>query len=112
MSVERIIRPFESDAVFTARRLPPLPSAVPDEPETAVLEWAGKADANYQEDPPPYTLNVQVEWAEDASARKIEKVRIENPDDPTQFVEVERIRNMELVNSISRERIKIRPNFD
>lgn len=111
MTIERIVRPFLPAAPFDARTLAPDQPAVGDAPDTAHLDWSGNADASWSEEPSPVLMGVQVTWEEDRSRRKTETVRITNKDDPSQFVDVERIKQMVIKNSVTSEEIPIKMDW-
>jgi hypothetical protein len=91
MPFEGIVRPFQNAPVFTARVLAPvLPSK--QEPQPARITWGGTEDASWVEEDPGYVSGFGVDLQEDKSRRVTEQVRVENPNDSTQYVEVERIK--------------------
>lgn len=96
MSLERIIRPFQTGDAFTARRLPP--TEQPGEPqEDVVVDWGTTISSNYNVWEIQNGLiggNVQLT----EQSRVTSTQRIENPDDPDQFVEVERIEKLVLAS--------------
>jgi hypothetical protein len=110
MSLEKIVRPFQLTDVFTARVSPPeIPATEePSSEPNSVLEWAGSAEAKWEEEPAPATLGFTVEWTEDKSRRVTETVRVTNPDDDDQFIDVERIQKMVLKNNRNGEEIPIK----
>ena len=114
MSLERIVRPFQSEDLFTARRLaPPLDSSAREEtpPEDVVITISSRADTEYVDEPPPWALGFQSEWVEDKSKRITDRVRVENPDDAEQYVMIERIKNMTLRNTKTGEQFPIKPDW-
>jgi hypothetical protein len=111
MSFERIVRPFQSPTPFRGRLLPPNPEAETEAPENVVVTITGKASSEYVEGPPPWALGFQIEWVEDRDRRITELVRVENPNDPSQFVEIERIKQMILKNTVTGEELPIKPQF-
>src|SRR5687767_11083462 len=92
LNPEEIIRPFQKEQLWTARVLAPRPPApLPEEVSgDGVLEWRGSAQAKWVEEPSPMLMGFTTAWREDAAQRVTEEVRVENPDDPEQFVMVER----------------------
>lgn len=108
---EKIVRPFDSDLVFTARRALPEPPPVEESSEEIPqLVIEGKAEALWVEEPGPGTMGFEVDqWTEDTSKRVTVEERVSNPEDSSQYVDIEKIKSMELVNTINRERIIIRP---
>lgn len=111
MSIERIVRPFQNGDVFTARVAVPVQPAIPATPDVSVVVITGSADSTYTEGPAPGTLAVTVKWIEDTSRRITQTVKITNQDDPSQFVNVERITQMVIKNNKTAEEIAIKPNW-
>jgi hypothetical protein len=119
VTFEKIVRPFQSPDPFNPRVLPPFAAPgvvdVPTEAGTEADEGhvviKGSADGSYSEGPPLVGVEFKIKWEEDESQRKTEKVRIENADDPDQYLEVQRIVQMVLKNSHTQEEIKIKPKF-
>lgn len=109
-SFERIVRPFQNGDVFNARVLPPAQITVDVNPPVHV-EWGGTQDTDYVEEPSPTSMGFQSEWNEDKSQRVSDTVRVENPDDATQAVNVERIKKMVLVNNRNGDQLTIQPDF-
>jgi hypothetical protein len=90
--LETIVRPFQAGDVFTARVLPPvhLPAA-PPAPVTAT--W-GQGISLLSTAIGINDLKIGVVHTE--IARKTHTVRVENPDDPNQYVDVQRIDQLRL----------------
>lgn len=112
-ALEKIVRPVQTGDVFNARVLPPA-SAYPHvagTPEEAKISWKGSADTDYVEDPPPYMQGFTAQWEEDRTQRVTETIKVANPNDEDQFVEIERIKETVLVNNISGEFFPIRMNW-
>ncbi|MFL9499236.1 hypothetical protein ACJMQP_04180 [Rhodopseudomonas palustris] len=94
MSMERIVRPFQNGDVFTARVL------VPAQPTTekkisdddCTLEWEGENRGNFETTPELELVGFTSDLQEDDNARVTKKVRVENPDDPDQYVVVNRLK--------------------
>lgn len=112
MSIERIVRPFQDRDQFRARVLPPTQALEAQEVEPVVVTISSRADTEYVDEPPPVALGFNAEWVEDIDRRVTDTVRVENPDDASQFVEIERIRTMVLKNTQSGEEIPIKPQWD
>lgn len=110
-ALEKIVRPFQTGEVFNARRLAPaLPhNATP--PDDVLITVEGSAEAKYTEEPGPASLGYTVEWIEDKSRRVTETVRVENPDNSDQYVELERIKQMVLKNNKNGEEIPIKMDW-
>ena len=111
MSLERVVRPFQRDDVFTARVLAPVQPAVPPNADNAEISWQGEADNKVAPAPDIVRFEVKINWDEDKSRRKTETVRITNPDDKRQYIDVERIKQMVLKNSATGEEIALKPDF-
>lgn len=111
MSVEKIVRPFQTGDVFNARVLPPEQPPLETGVEVVALEWAGSAESKWIEEPPPATMGFTIEWIEDKRRRVTEKVRVENPDDPSQFVELERIKSTVFKNNKSGEEMPFKMDW-
>jgi hypothetical protein len=92
-NIEGVIRPFQLEDVFTARSLPPAPVVV--QSDSPVFTW-GKPNPTDLEKYAPFIMTFEAEFSEES--RTTEVVRIENPDAPEQFVDVERITNLVLAN--------------
>lgn len=96
MSLERVVRPFQSGDVFTARvtmpAIPPKGLALSD--DVCLVFITGENPGVY-DDMPDSTIfnNFKVEWEEDKSKRVTETVRIEQEDNPENYVEVERVQS-------------------
>lgn len=95
MTVERIVRPFQDSPVT-----PPLIVRGGTEfaPPIAVV-FAAKDGAKTF----PWSLSVSTESTVTTekyreTSRKSDRVKIRNPDDPNQFVEVDRVRQMKLAS--------------
>lgn len=118
-TLERVVRPFQRVEPFQPRVLPPDPHVLAavfidvSEPEDAGhIEVKGSADGQYNEGPPIGDLpDFTVEWKEDEKQRQTETVKIENANDPDQFLEVQRIKQMVLRNTKTAEEIRIKPTF-
>jgi hypothetical protein len=96
MSLERIVRPFQTGDVFTARSFIPAvpPSGLTVSEDVCVLAWSGTNPGDYVTVDPDTVLNGFVaELQEDASRRVTETVRIEQDDNPDNYVEVERMKS-------------------
>src|SRR3569623_2608304 len=100
MNLEKVIRPFQSVGVCTARsNVPsPPPETTADAPNTATATWAGSQSSTWQATEPPILTSFKSEWEEDPSQRETDTVRVSNPSDSSQFVDVERIKKAVIVN--------------
>lgn len=92
--LETAVRPFQTGDVFTARVLPPMQAeTVPPDPIS--VKWGkpislmlAKAGGKWE---------VIAKWpSEDEIARTTSTVRVTNPTDPSQYVDVERIDSLTL----------------
>src|SRR5262245_8191397 len=110
MTIERIVRPFQANRVFSARVLPPTQEQDAPRPNV-VLEITSKADSTYVSEPPPIALGFQADWQEDKSRRVTDRVRIENPDDREQFLIVDRIRTAVYQNTKTGEEIPLKMDW-
>jgi len=88
------------------------PSRVEGDTEEARLTWQGSAGSYLSPPDANIGYGVQVEWLEDRSQRQTTDVRVENPEDPEQYVNVERIDKMVLKNTKTAEEIQIKPSWD
>jgi hypothetical protein len=112
MSLERVVRPFQRNDVFTARVLAPVQPAVPPNTDNTTITWDGSSDASVDPAPPTYTWEFHAEWDEDKDQRKTDTVRIRNPDDQEQYIDVERITQMVFKNPVNKQEIKVKPSWD
>lgn len=111
MSVEKIVRPFQAGDVFDARVLAPSQPAFEPNTDEASLTWKGSAKAEYNEEPAPMMLGFTAEWAEDTGRRITEQVRVTNPKDSDQYVDVERIKQMVFKNQKTGEELPLKMNW-
>lgn len=90
MTLEQVVRPYQSPGrrygkLFVQRIQP-----TPTEPETAVLNWT--AQTNTQADTiPGFKLTINYKQLHNEVSRKTTVARVTNPEDPNQYVDVERI---------------------
>lgn len=111
MSIEQVIRPFQSGDVFSARtvvpELPPTGHHISQ--DVCLLEWSAVNPGQYNEIPSDLQLlGFQVEWKEDKSARVMEEVRIEQEDNPDNYVDVERMTETSFVNMRTGQRFNLK----
>lgn len=97
-SMEGIVRPFQSGDIFTARVLTPVAPAA-ELPPDVEQEYGG-----------PVSLITKAIGITDLNSRSLQEterrtsvVRVENPTDPEQFVDVERIDFMKLKDANGQE---------
>lgn len=94
-NLEQIIRPFQSKGVLSTRRI--VSKSEKLETEEVIIEWGTAGDlpsASEIEKDEEGGINFNVVKCDDKfdeKNRKFTTVRIENPDDPSQYVMVERI---------------------
>lgn len=105
--LEKIVRPFQRTDVFNARIAAPTQPPRPEPEDPVSFTITGSNNGQYVEEPPPFVNNFNVEWQEDKSRRRTSEVRIENPEDPSQFVDVERIDQTVFKNDKTGEEIKL-----
>jgi hypothetical protein len=99
MNLENVVRPFQSVGVFTARsNVPSPPPDTVDTPDTATATWAGSQSSTWQATEPPILTSFKSEWTEDTNQRETETVRVSNPKNNSQYVDVERIKKAVFVN--------------
>lgn len=100
-NLEQIIRPFQNGDVFTARVIVPTqqPSSVP--PADVDLIFGGPSSSNYV----AFTLSGLVggKVVYNEKSRVTQKVRITNPTDASQYVDVERIQKLVLQSTDGNE---------
>ena len=107
MSMERIVRPFVVGEVFTARFLTPSEQPAVTVPEDVVTEWGKGNDTNYDRFSLSGIVGGKVNYTE--KDRVTQTVRITNPQDDQQFVDVERIQKLRMASEQGQE---INFNFD
>lgn len=94
-NIEQIVRPFQNTDVISRRKIVSKSTKIPT--QEVIIEWgrAGDAPAATQvEHDEEGGINWQTNNCDDKfdeKNRKFTTIRIENPDDPTQYVMVERI---------------------
>lgn len=125
-SLEQIIRPFQSRDILSNRRIVSKSTKIPT--QEVIVEWgtAGEMPAATEiEKDEEGGINFQVVDCDDKydeKDRKFNTIRIENPDDPSQYVMVERInqitfnkksesQNMTMYNNSTTTFVPV-PNFD
>jgi hypothetical protein len=98
--LEKIVRPFEQERVFTARFLPPAQPITQDDEDAPsdeiVLEWGAEIEHKYKQWSFGTLAGTSVKWQE--VSRVTDIVRVTNPSDTSQFVDVERIRKLTVKN--------------
>jgi hypothetical protein len=102
MSLERVVRPFQYGDVFTARTIMPTipPTGIALSDDVCLVTITGENPGEY-DDIPDSTIydNFTVEWSEDVDKRVTETVRIEQEDNPDNFVEVERVQSATMTDA-------------
>ena len=91
-SLERVVRPFQDGDIFTARVLAPAQPPL-DYVEDVVLTWGG-ASQFLSKGIGIRDLRGGVRWSE--VSRQTKTVRVSNPSDASQFVDVEKILAMRM----------------
>ncbi|MCK1668617.1 hypothetical protein [Bradyrhizobium sp. 153] len=92
MSLEKVVRPFQAGDVFAPRVMPPTqPAVVITDDDPSTLTWEAKNSGDYDLGEDPWLSGFNASWIEDKSRRQTETVRVQNPDDDTQYVDIERI---------------------
>lgn len=99
--LEKIVRPFQANIPFTARRLTPDQPAEGSTPEIVTLEWGDTIEANYKQYSIGGLAGATVKWTE--VSRQTTTVRVSNPSDESQFVDVERIDRLTMRNEKGQE---------
>lgn len=98
MSLEALVRPFQAPQSTATRRIVPVRTQVP--PETAGVKWGVAGDLPVAvevpvgEDPLAFSFEVTKRAAHNAIKMETERVRVENPDDPNQYLITERIKRV------------------
>jgi hypothetical protein len=68
-----------------------------------------KASINSSVDASPLpALGAETKWTEDGSQRVTEKAKVYNPDDETQYVEVERLKECTMIDVATNKKYKMR----
>lgn len=113
MSLEKVVRPFQTGDVFAPRVLPPTqPGQVVTQTEPSTMTWSGENSGDYDQGPDPWLYGYNANWVEDKSRRETETVRVENPDDPDQYVEIERINKAVFKRRATGEEMQIGIEWD
>lgn len=113
MSLEKVVRPFQSGDVFAPRVMPPTqPAAFVTEGDTSTMTWAGSNTGDYDLGPDATVFGFDVRWEEDKSRRETETVRVENPEDESQYVEIERINKAVFKQRSTGQEIQIGIDWD
>lgn len=95
-TLERVVRPFQTSDVFTARSIMPAipPTGIVLSDDECFLSVTGQNPGNYDDIPDDQVFNnFKAEWEEDKDERVTETVRIEQDDNPENYVEVERVQS-------------------
>lgn len=83
MTLERIVRPFQSSDVFTQSRLSPSSSnPTVDLPDDVSVTWEGAADSDFVDEGLAWYIGLTTDLKEDKTQRDSKTVKIVNPDDP------------------------------
>jgi len=90
--LEGIVRPFQTDDVFTARQLPPV--QLPIEPQDDIeAVWGNPISLQFKA---IGIKNLHGGAKLHETSRTTTTVRVENPSDSSQFVMVEKIRSLQM----------------
>jgi hypothetical protein len=100
-AMEQIVRPFQIGEVFTARRPVPQPQPLLPDIESVTVSWGRGGGTSYIQYSNGGIAEAEIVWTEKSSVKEI--VRIENPDDPEQYVEIERYNSVTLANQKGQE---------
>jgi hypothetical protein len=98
MDLETLVRPFQSPTPIGTRRITPVRTAVAT--ETAGGRWGKPGNMPVPVEVPPgedpllVSFEVKKRKEHQDVSRETEKVRIQNPDDPDQYVIAERIKKI------------------
>jgi hypothetical protein len=95
---EPLVRPWQSSAAVATRRIVSVRAQVATETAGGTWGVAGTLPTAVEvpvgEDPQSIAIEVKKTKRQDAVQRDIERVKVTNPDDPDQFVVVERIKRI------------------
>lgn len=98
MDLETLVRPFAAPNPLGTRRITPVRTAVPTETAGGTWGVAGNLPQAVEvppgEDPTFFNFEVKRSKEHNDVSHETEKVRIENPDDPSQYVIAERIKSI------------------
>jgi len=103
VTLEKVVRPYVAPSVFSGTVVPP---ATPKQPTRALLSWTGQMPGDFQTfQPGPfyYPSTKQTQDESDKKQTKKEKVRVENPDDSSQYVVVERVKSMTMTDQTGKK---------
>jgi hypothetical protein len=107
LTLEEMIRPFGHREPFQPKEGAGIGVAPTITPITPVINIVGASDSTFMEHPAPPAVGFSVEWDELKSKRQTRQERVENPNDPEQFVELEVITSFEVRNRMTGEQMKI-----
>lgn len=95
-TLEQIVRPFQNTDVLSKRRI--ISNSTKEDTDEVIIEWGRSGDApaasEIERDAEDGNFTFEVVHCDDKydeKNRKFNTVRIENPDDPSQYVMVQRI---------------------
>lgn len=112
MSLESVVRPFQNPpALFLARTIMPVtPDAGANPPDDCILDVTGTNPGQYVviAQPAFSGFTADEDHIEDKTYRVTETVRIENPDDPDQYVMVDRLKSATFVNAATGDKYNLK----
>jgi hypothetical protein len=98
MDLESLVRPFESPAPLGTRRITPVRTEVPTETAGGTWGVAGQLPVAVEvppgEDPQLLSFDTKKRKEHREVSRDTERVRVENPDEPNQYVVIERLKSV------------------
>ncbi len=94
MKLEQVIRPFQNGDVFTARTLAPVEQPAVPNTDPIVVSWGAESSGDYTSFALSGLVGGTVVYSE--KSRVTNTVRVTNPQDDSQFVDVERIEKLVL----------------
>jgi hypothetical protein len=98
MDLESLIRPYQAPSTIGTRRIVTVRTKVPEETAGGTWGVAGNLPVAVEvppgEDPALLSFTTKKKKDHEEISRVTEKVRVENPDDPSQYVVVERIKSV------------------
>lgn len=92
MSLEKVIRPFQIGDIFTARVLAPVSQPATTDSAPISFAWGAENSGDYTSFVLSGLVGGQVVYEE--KSRVTKTVRVFNPQDDTQYVDVERIEKL------------------
>ncbi len=103
--MEHIVRPFQAQEVFDARRNNKSPA--PEAPELCELVLVGSVATETLQENLKQNFNTIMDFEVDTKETKVHTIT--DPNDPSISIEVEDVTRYDIVNKIDNSRISIRP---